>query len=61
MLLGVVATGVVDPGSGGVGVLALGGGVVESEGFGDDGGGGLEDELAQGGDPGGPHRESEVA
>src|SRR5262249_39652382 len=53
----VAAGGVVGPGSGGVGPLPLGGGVVEAEGFGDDGGGGLEDELAQGGDPGSAHGE----
>ena len=35
VLLDVIAAGVADPGSGGVGSLALGGGVVEAEGFGD--------------------------
>jgi hypothetical protein len=33
--------------------------VMESEGMGDDGGGGLEDERAQGGDPCGADGESE--
>lgn len=50
-LLCVVPIGVVAPGSCGAGVLTLGGGVVEAEGLGDDRGGGLEDEVAEGGDP----------
>ena len=53
--------GVAVPGGACVGVLAFGGCVVEAEGFGDDGGGGLEDELAQGGDPCGAHGEAEAA
>jgi hypothetical protein len=44
-----------------MGVLACGGGVVESEGVGDDRGGDLQDELAQGGDAGGAHGQAEVA
>jgi hypothetical protein len=42
-------------------VLAAGGGVVESEGVGDDGGGDLEDELGQGGDAGGAQGQAEGA
>jgi len=57
----VVAGGVTVPGCACAGVLAFGGRVVEAEGLGDDGGGCLEDELAEGGDPCGTHRESEVA
>jgi hypothetical protein len=60
-LLGVVSGGVAVPGGAGVGVLAFGGGVVEAEGLGDDGGGCLRDELAEGGDPCGAHGESEVS
>jgi hypothetical protein len=41
-------------------VLAGGGGVVEAEGVGDDGGGDLQDELAQGGDPSIAHRQAKV-
>jgi hypothetical protein len=41
--------------------LAGGGGVVEAEGVGDDGGGDLEDELAQRGDAGGAQRQAVVA
>lgn len=61
MLLCVVAGGVAAPGCACVGVLAFGGRVMEAEGFGDDGGGGLGDELAERGDPCGAHGESEVA
>ena len=57
----VVAGWVAVPGGAGVGVLAFGGCVVEAEGFGDDGGGGLEDELAECGDPCGAHGEAEGA
>src|SRR5262245_38138608 len=61
-LLGVVAAACVPaPGCACVYVLACGGGVVESEGVGDDGGGDLEDELAQGGDAAGAHGQAEVA
>jgi hypothetical protein len=42
-------------------VLPCGGGVVESEGVGDDRGGDLEDELAQGRDAGGAQGQAEVA
>jgi hypothetical protein len=42
-----LACGVAAPGGAGVDVLAGGRGVVEAEGVGDDGGGDLEDELAQ--------------
>ena len=42
-------------------MLAGGGGVVEAEGVGDDGGGDGEDELAQGGDAGGAQRQAVVA
>jgi hypothetical protein len=42
-------------------VPARGGGVVEAECVGDDGGGDLEDELAQGGDPCGAQGQAEVA
>ena len=49
------------PGSTGVDVLAGGGGVVEAEGVGDDGGGDLEDELAQSGDARGAQRQAVVA
>ncbi len=57
----VVAAGIVAPVAACFEVLAFGGGVVEAEGFGDDGGGGLEDELAERGDPCGPQGEAEVA
>jgi len=60
-VLGVVAAGVPAPGGSCVDVLAAGGGVVESEGVGDDGGGDLEDELAQGGDAGGAQGQAEGA
>jgi hypothetical protein len=52
----VAAAGVVAPGAACVDVLAGGDAVVEAEGAGDDGGGDLEDELAQGGDAGGAGR-----
>jgi hypothetical protein len=42
----VAGGGVAVPGAAGVGVLALGGGVVEPEGVSGDGGGHLQDELA---------------
>jgi hypothetical protein len=61
LLLCVVAGGVAVPGGACVGVLAFGGCVVEAEGFGDDGGGCLEDELAERGDPRGAHGEAEAA
>ena len=48
-----VVGGVVVPGSAGVGGDSCGGDVVVAEGFGDDGGRGLEDELAKGCWPGG--------
>jgi hypothetical protein len=40
------------PGSCGVGEVFVGGGVAVAEGLGDDGGGGLEDEFAEGGGAG---------
>lgn len=61
LLLWVVAGGVAVPGCACVGVLTFGGCVVEAEGSGDDGGGCLEDELAEGGDPRGADREPEAA
>jgi len=45
----------------GVDGLAVGGGVVEPECFGDDWGGCLEGEMADGGDTGEPERHSEIA
>jgi hypothetical protein len=57
----VVAADVVAPGGACVDVLACCGGVVESEWVGGDGGGDLEDELAQGGDAGGAHGQAVVA
>jgi hypothetical protein len=53
MSLSVVAWGVAGPASAGLGGVAVGGVVVVAEGLGDDEGGGLEDELAQGGGEGG--------
>src|SRR6266851_913835 len=47
MSLSVVAWGVAGPASPGLGGVAVGGVVVVAEGLGDDGGGCLEDELAQ--------------
>jgi hypothetical protein len=44
--------GVVVPGSADVGVVTVGGGVAVAEGLGDDGSGGLEDEIAESGGAG---------
>ena len=57
----VTVAGVLAPGCACVDVLTCGGGVVEAEGAGDDGGGDGEDELAQGGDAGGAQRQAEGA
>jgi hypothetical protein len=57
----VVRAGVAAAGPGGVGALALGGGVEESEVFGDDEGGCLENEPTECGDPRGAHGEAAVA
>ena len=56
-----LACGVPAPGGAGVDVLAGGGGVVEAEGVGDDGGGDLQDELAQRRDAGGAQGQAVVA
>src|SRR5260370_32102276 len=61
MSLCVVAGGVAGPASPGVGGVAVGGVVVVAEGLGDDGGGGLEDELAQGGGERGAGGDAELA
>jgi hypothetical protein len=61
-LLGFMVAGrVLAPGGACVYVLPGGGGVVESEGVGNDGGGDGEDELAQGGDAGGAQGQAEGA
>ena len=57
----VVSAGVVAPEGACVDVLACRGGVVETEGVGDDGGGDLQDELAQRGSAGGAHGQAVVA
>src|SRR5207245_921584 len=61
MSLSVVAWGVAGPASSGLGGVAAGGVVVVAEGLGDDGGGGLEDALAQGGGERGAGGNAELA
>src|SRR5260370_30887442 len=57
----VVTGGVAGPGSSGLGGVPVGGVVVVAEGLGDDGGGGLEDEPAQGGGERGAGGDAELA
>jgi len=56
-----VAGGVVGPGASGVCAVPLGGDRVVAEGLGDDGGGCLQDELAQRGGAGGLEGDAEGA
>jgi hypothetical protein len=51
----------IDPGSAGIGGLAGGTGLVEAKGLGHDGHRGLQNELAQGGNPGLAERELKLA
>ncbi len=59
--LSVVAGGVAGPGLAGLGCVAVRGQMAVTEGLGDDGGRGLEDELAQGGGSGGRRGDAELA
>src|SRR5260370_31061089 len=61
LVLCVVTGGVAGPGLPGLGGVAVHGQMAVSEGPGDDGGGGLEDEIAQGGGAGGGRGDAELA